>query len=152
MCFNSRTPGGVRQLCAVLQISSRTFQFTHPGRGATAPKSTGAIDYLVSIHAPREGCDGILLATRGGDGRFQFTHPGRGATGVVTQVSDLTCVSIHAPREGCDRDKGLTSQRTACFNSRTPGGVRHGVEWDTASEAQFQFTHPGRGATQFCGQ
>ena len=34
-----------------------TFQFTHPGRGATIP-----------------------LQRLGGQAKFQFTHPGRGAT------------------------------------------------------------------------
>ena len=34
----------------------------------------------VSIHAPREGCDGVSLLPKWGTGTFQFTHPGRGAT------------------------------------------------------------------------
>ena len=33
--FNSRTPGGVRLVKMLLKVSSRLFQFTHPGRGAT---------------------------------------------------------------------------------------------------------------------
>ena len=45
-------------LCNAIALAS--FQFTHPGRGAT----TGAIRlvyvYLVSIHAPREGCDALI--------------------------------------------------------------------------------------------
>ena len=78
------------------------FQFTHPGRGATSgakilleecgfnSRTPGGVrlaqtkekkkTLLVSIHAPREGCDldslllGVLAVV------FQFTHPGRGAT------------------------------------------------------------------------
>ena len=79
----------------------------------------------VSIHAPREGCDNMLLLyaivtarfnsrTPGGvrqeqieainhRGGFQFTHPGRGATKKTNG------------RRGLDLS----------FNSRTPGGVRH---------------------------
>ena len=34
-----------------------TFQFTHPGRGATEGVSTIVYAVNVSIHAPREGCD-----------------------------------------------------------------------------------------------
>ena len=34
--FNSRTPGGVRLLLLTLRVCSQMFQFTHPGRGATA--------------------------------------------------------------------------------------------------------------------
>ncbi len=56
-------------------------------------------------------------------------------------------VSIHAPREGCDVAgiHGYYLQR--CFNSRTPGGVRPNWLRYFASWRQFQFTHPGRGAT-----
>ena len=33
------------------------FQFTHPGRGATLRVIARVVVMLVSIHAPREGCD-----------------------------------------------------------------------------------------------
>ena len=79
--FNSRTPGGVRLLTLLGTNATAMFQFTHPGRGATAlfpslprkPSSfnsrtpggvrlpRGALarsSARVSIHAPREGCDG----------------------------------------------------------------------------------------------
>ena len=38
----------------------------------------------ISIHAPREGCDFVLLIS----------------------VIDQTVISIHAPREGCDKGRG----------------------------------------------
>ena len=56
-CFNSRTPGGVRQTSTLPDPLRGMFQFTHPGRGATIHKLEA---YL--------------------RGAFQFTHPGRGAT------------------------------------------------------------------------
>ena len=61
--------------------SSRTsFQFTHPVRGATDdPKLTEA-EWIVSIHAPREGCDLRQTFTSLSEEMFQFTHPVRGAT------------------------------------------------------------------------
>ena len=78
MCFNSRTPGGVRLFPADRAATKGTFQFTHPGRGATVPKGVRLTIPEVSIHAPREGCD-------------------------QQKVHRATCpVSIHAPREGCD--------------------------------------------------
>ena len=105
-----------------------TFQFTHPGKGATS-----ACGYLgwgcpVSIHAPWEGCDRELDSS-GYDsirfnsrtlGRvrptlpavshrhkvFQFTHPGKGAT-VPHSHSCAFFVS---------------------FNSRTLGRVRQKTE------------------------
>ena len=56
---------------------------------------------LVSIHAPREGCD-----------------QGDSVVKVVEKVS------IHAPREGCDCFNSRMLLCLTCFNSRTPGGVR----------------------------
>ena len=56
-CFNSRTPGGVRLVRALHHRQDTPFQFTHPGRGATIIFSMAKIARIVSIHAPREGCD-----------------------------------------------------------------------------------------------
>ena len=78
------------------------FQFTHPGRGATVRDVFLFRLVLVSIHAPREGCDAYFLSVSDAVTRFQFTHPGRGATA----------------RDGASR-YGVYR-----FNSRTPGGVR----------------------------
>ena len=56
--FNSRTPGGVRRRATCSEKQVTTFQFTHPGRGATPlDKTKRVLRHLVSIHAPREGCD-----------------------------------------------------------------------------------------------
>ena len=33
------------------------FQYTHPVRGATGKLVESFADLLISIHAPREGCD-----------------------------------------------------------------------------------------------
>ena len=103
----------------------------------------------VSIHAPREGCDSDGGVANNWSWEFQFTHPGRGATctglsdayslcrfnsrtpggvrlgGGLSSASKCSTVSIHAPREGCDLLLG--------YLGLTP--------------PEFQFTHPGRGAT-----
>ena len=81
---------------------------------------------LVSIHAPREGCDLQIDSTKRPRRRFQFTHPGRGAT--------------FNRKDGTDGTSG--------FNSRTPGGVRHTKRKTRQRRELFQFTHPGRGATR----
>jgi len=123
--FNSRTPGGVRRLRREIISELKQFQFTHPGRGATTYDEQTGSGKDVSIHAPREGCD---MEEVGGDVDsilFQFTHPGRGAT---------------CPSE-------WQTQQQGCFNSRTPGGVRHCGERNLLPAQTFQFTHPGRGAT-----
>ena len=58
------------------------FQFTHPVWGATDTPELGELSLVVSIHAPRVGCD-----------------PGR-----LREEQGIT-VSIHAPRVGCDRQR-----------------------------------------------
>ena len=78
--FNSRTLGRVRLVrlarcqtivavsihapwegCDQRRLSvarlSTTFQFTHPGKGATPHLEVLIVVLLVSIHAPWEGCD-----------------------------------------------------------------------------------------------
>ena len=57
ICFNSRTPGGVRRLANRHYHTPKPFQFTHPGRGATGQAHVSSLPSIVSIHAPREGCD-----------------------------------------------------------------------------------------------
>ena len=57
VCFNSRTPGGVRRLEILPCHRHWAFQFTHPGRGATLDRLCIRQASSVSIHAPREGCD-----------------------------------------------------------------------------------------------
>ena len=82
------------------------FQFTHPGKGATGTDKRIPVELVVSIHAPWEGCDLLLLCqlfvracfnsrtlgrvrlgrySKLSDDRvFQFTHPGKGATSMIT--------------------------------------------------------------------
>ena len=81
------------------------------------------------------------------DSLFQFTHPGRGATPTIGLLRLDDAVSIHAPREGCDCLAMVLRLRSTRFNSRTPGGVRPQSPALCFASTQFQFTHPGRGAT-----
>ena len=102
-CFNSRTLGRVRQELAVLSLQTIKFQFTHPGKGATAVLyHKPIVRYSVSIHAPWEGCDYTAALPLGRCLMFQFTHPGKGATALVGDLHLRVDVSIHAPWEGCD--------------------------------------------------
>ena len=103
-CFNSRTPGGVRQTLTTCVVSRLTFQFTHPGRGATIFDQNNRGRPPVSIHAPREGCD--LMGHNGLKTQilFQFTHPGRGATRL--HVSELYCIGFQFTHPG----RGATVQ------------------------------------------
>ena len=123
--FNSRTPGGVRLGVLITVVVACWFQFTHPGRGATRTEKILSNCEGVSIHAPREGCDGAANAAVNTYMQFQFTHPGRGATNCGYPEFEPLPVSIHAPREGCDPIRSDIASRNSGFNSRTPGGVRH---------------------------
>ena len=123
--FNSRTPGGVRRFVRAFLLR---------------------LDE-VSIHAPREGCDVNAPHSPILELSFQFTHPGRGATYTHNGLTVSLSVSIHAPREGCDANDMVCSPTHTSFNSRTPGGVRHRLERFLPAGYAFQFTHPGRGAT-----
>ena len=100
--FNSRTPGGVRRATLLLTAIPGVFQFTHPGRGATAALRAWMPCSRVSIHAPREGCDfseGCIIERMRG---FNSRTPG-GVRLLWTLHSRMRLlVSIHAPREGCD--------------------------------------------------
>ena len=124
--FNPRTPCGVRRSSISSSPGSRTFQSTHPVRGATGcvtalhrsrlyfnPRTPCGVRHwrhgwqkqndLISIHAPRAGCD---------DSPADAHLRGAG-------------ISIHAPRAGCDRRVRQKQQaHIQNFNPRTPCGVR----------------------------
>ena len=128
------------------------FQFTHPVWGATQETIRHIIVPLVSIHAPRVGCDvrfhclslrasafqfthpvwGATTTVRSSQTeilQFQFTHPVWGATSKSYIRLDVKDVSIHAPRVGCDF-----------------------IAWNYfLTEKRFQFTHPVWGATGYGG-
>ncbi len=80
--FNPRTPCGVRRAEDNRIGPSLVFQSTHPVRGATIPAAPSQLDSIISIHAPRAGCDGDCVAV-----------------GVQGDIS------IHAPRAGCDGNR-----------------------------------------------
>ena len=62
---------------------------------------------LISIHAPREGCDKSGLCVYITLWLFQSTHPVRGATCSIVICDAAVVISIHAPREGCDGGKRM---------------------------------------------
>ena len=102
MCFNPRTPRGVRPLFYPPKIAYFVFQSTHPSRGATIARFSPSALLPVSIHAPLAGCD---------KGAICWT--------------EYTLVSIHAPLAGCDYRESVCGAFDRRFNPRTPRGVRH---------------------------
>ena len=78
-----------------------TFLSTLPARGATRP--VGALEHLVqiSIHAPREGSDGVLVLHWVPE--LISIHAPREGSDALEHADRLAgCISIHAPREGSD--------------------------------------------------
>ena len=147
--FNPRTPRGVRPAGLGYDILPDLFQSTHPARGATSavadrsevssrfqstPPARGATaalnmiysDYVISIHAPREGCDGLRQMPKLRPNNFNPRTPRGVRPWSTLHTSQSGVISIHAPREGCD-----LSTTTAWTRWRT----------------EFQSTHPARGAT-----
>ena len=125
----------------------------------------------VSIRAPWEGCDYQVYLQETDDNPFQFTHPGKGATGAYQPClqpsrsfnsrtlgrvrlslgnggSRIQVVSIHAPWEGCDYITVAIKAKVRQFQFTHPGkGATFADRQDQATKT-FQFTHPGKGATK----
>ena len=123
--FNSRTPCGVRPNCTFGAWCCWRFQFTHPVRGATLRLMPLKVCRLVSIHAPRAGCDEKIEVREVRAGCFNSRTP----------------CGVRPPRDG------LRSWTISSFNSRTPCGVRPYTDPSFKATSKFQFTHPVRGAT-----
>ena len=100
--FNPRTPRGVRRCVCWNSPLPHEFQSTHPARGATIFGEKCYCLGAISIHAPREGCDGpSLCAVRKRQG-ISIHAPREGCDGVLLPCPGCRGISIHAPREGCD--------------------------------------------------
>ena len=190
--FNPRTPCGVRQKLKIYDYKGRKFQSTHPVRGATCREcyetrygvfqSThpvrGATQpmfitinmHVISIHAPRAGCDPITEEEIKATVDFNPRTPCGVRPEIRVHTQHLQAISIHAPRAGCDTKKsryllvihGFQSTHPvrgatdlfvsipagSChFNPRTPCGVRRFSGGKDSGILLFQSTHPVRGAT-----
>ena len=189
--FNPRTPRGVRLKTAVLCGVYQKFQSTHPARGATAlllglflcssdfnPRTPRGVRRLtaypahrldvISIHAPREGCDLNASTRLSGDLAISIHAPREGCDPVsrvivtehayfnprtprgvrlfvVGQHVPLTIISIHAPREGCDISQNIPACHTNHFNPRTPRGVRPLHQWCINRPAKISIHAPREG-------
>ena len=144
--FNPRTPCGVRRSCPRRSRRPRSFQSTHPLRGATLfPASCRSSMPFQSTH-PLRGATASFRAARTLF-TFQSTHPLRGATIMLPVFNRALAISIHAPLAGCDSAVSLVSPNSTHFNPRTPCGVRPRSYAGSSPASRFQSTHPLRGAT-----
>ena len=125
------------------------FQSTHPVWGATSSGPPPLVLHVISIHAPRVGCDRRRLTPRASSGnfnprtpcgvrrssgkdwpatsKFQSTHPVWGATCLDARLRRGQDISIHAPRVGCDCRAQQNQGFVEYFNPRTPCGVRQQI-------------------------
>ncbi len=100
LCFNPRTPRGVRLSPSKGLFSAASFQSTHPTWGATIA------DIKICVVV-----------------RFQSTHPTWGATHICRGLELLRRFNPRTPRGV--RHPGRTHIARVCrFNPRTPRGVR----------------------------
>ena len=151
------------------------FQSTRPVKGATSAQSRRRFrESIVSIHAPREGRDGVPGSIRTGRQWFQSTRPVKGATATTTATprtlrvsihapregrdvaaaeagDDVDGVSIHAPREGRDTMSAVSIQPVTSVSIHAP---REGRDWhhnrSSTCRPMFQSTRPVKGATFIC--
>ena len=101
-CFNSRTPGGVRLLGFCLtKFLPMSFNSRTPGGVRQLTLTIITILTMVSIHAPREGCDTIFRQ----------------------QLTNVRCFNSRTPG-GVRLSTRYIRNPALSFNSRTPGGVR----------------------------
>ena len=103
-----------------LRINQYIFQSTHPVRGATdAIRHVGALD-VISIHAPREGCD-LDVNYIINYANISIHAPREGCDlPSLGWFGYWLVISIHAPREGCDSKTFAKSTPSLNFNPRTP--------------------------------
>ena len=100
----------------------------------------------VSIHAPREGCDGSHVSLGRKPPGFNSRTPGGVRPRRPDQIDLEEGFNSRTPGGVRPRSASLLT-RSHSFNSRTPGGVRLSVGYTRKVGKSFQFTHPGRGAT-----
>ena len=104
----------------------------------------------VSIHAPWEGCDRIILPLAVRTIVVSIHAPWEGCDKELKERIDSYAVSIHAPWEGCDVHCTASPQGWGVFQFTHPGkGATRQSGRKKYYPTEFQFTHPGKGATIF---
>ena len=125
----------------------KSFQSTHPLRGATAPAAGKLLGQSFQSTHPLRGATCLLRILKSSE-KFQSTHPLRGATLFEHNGYRNARVfqSTH-PLRGATTQHHLLMDALYDFNPRTPCGVRPGLSVGISRSNTFQSTHPLRGAT-----
>ena len=147
--FNSRTPGGVRRGRGVgLAQGCHGFNSRTPGGVRLHHPPIGTDGSGVSIHAPREGCDVKVSDLKILLNSVSIHAPREGCDYLsLAPLRHCGIVSIHAPREGCDYRFNPFRLLAYQFQFTHPGRGATSSSTASLTRRRFQFTHPGRGAT-----
>ena len=169
--FNPRPPRGGRPFCSIsLTLSAHfnprpprvgrplrldpsdgdnmLFQSTPPARGATMGGNGSARRVMISIHAPREGGDFVILAAPFAP-RYFNPRPPRGGRRRRRRVTRGTpCNFNPRPPRGGRLLRFAKPDGTGDFNPRPPRGGRQPLtSLPLRMVISFQSTPPARGAT-----
>ena len=115
--------------------------------GSDSASSFHAPNFLVSIHAPRVGSDGIWMFFDD-TGIVSIHAPRVGSDPGLSEVKICMLVSIHAPRVGSDALNAQVTKMSDGFNPRSPCGERQGSDGHGGLMVVFQSTLPVWGATR----
>ena len=105
-------------------VTLSIFQSTPPARGATTSDRHFLVTITISIHAPREGGDVMLLSQFYTLTDISIHAPREGGDVCYRYTTPQYLISIHAPREGGDDTWLLCCARIQHFNPRPPRGGR----------------------------
>ena len=100
------------------------FLSTLPARGATRGGEVCFRRGVISIHAPREGSDGVMLIFASHRGTFLSTLPARGATGSTSICSGQQNNFYPRSPRGERRSPASRPCRASNFYPRSPRGER----------------------------
>ena len=146
--FYPRSPRGERHTACSAAERYTAFLSTLPARGATEVAKDETKNKQISIHAPREGSDGLPPDYTSAPMRISIHAPREGSdVGSGTRTPN-TKISIHAPREGSDglRHGGQQDDRRISIHAPREGSdpMRSRLQ---RRPFRFLSTLPARGAT-----
>ena len=149
--FYPRSPRGERQKFDGWREASTTFLSTLPARGATGTSWFVTLTYDISIHAPREGSDGLPGTRHSMAANFYPRSPRGERPGAGVLGFGQGFISIHAPREGSDPRACCCAAGQKYFYPRSPRGERLLAAVPASTTPLFLSTLPARGATPVRG-
>ena len=126
-----------------------SFQFTHPGKGATSSRACAPSGRLRfnsrTLGRVRHSADKRQYRNYSS---FNSRTLGRVRLSQRMTLSMSRTVSIHAPWEGCDTFFSTASLSGLRFQFTHPGKGATSLLYARSDQfLMFQFTHPGKGAT-----